>query len=81
MSGSDPTSDTETAAEVIAFPKVKAAKADQRRFEARWGKSVADRGYTMLPAVLIRASAPAGAGARAFQRAPASRLSLVGAGQ
>ncbi len=42
-------------AEVIAFPKTKASKADQRRFEGRWGKAVADRGYTMLPAVLIRA--------------------------
>lgn len=42
-------------AEVIAFPKAKASKADQRRFEARWGKPVAERGYTMLPAVLIRA--------------------------
>jgi Helix-turn-helix domain len=42
-------------AEVIKFPKANASKADQRRFEARWGKQVADRGYTMLPAVLIRA--------------------------
>lgn len=50
-----PTSEPSAEAEVIAFPKAKAAKADQRRFEARWGKTVAGRGYTMLPAVLIRA--------------------------
>jgi predicted transcriptional regulator len=41
--------------DVIAFPKPATSKADQRRFEARWGKAVAARGYTMLPAVLIRA--------------------------
>lgn len=50
-----PNSEAPAEAEVIAFPKPKASKADQRRFEARWGKVVADRGYTMLPAVLIRA--------------------------
>jgi predicted transcriptional regulator len=55
----EPTNPTENnpapEAEVIKFPKANASKADQRRFEARWGKQVADRGYTMLPAVLIRA--------------------------
>ena len=50
-----PTSEPAAEAEVIAFPKAKTTKADQRPFEARWGKIVADRGYTMLPAVLIRA--------------------------
>jgi len=50
-----PTSEPPAEAEVIAFPKAKATKADQGRFEARWGKIVAERGYTMLPAVLIRA--------------------------
>lgn len=43
-----------TDTKVVPFPKP-AAKADQRRFEARWGRPVADRGFTMLPAVLIRA--------------------------
>jgi len=57
MSENNTSSSTEAAsdAEVIEFPKAKTSKADQRRFEARWGKIVADRGYTMLPAVLIRA--------------------------
>jgi DNA-binding MarR family transcriptional regulator len=50
-----PTPDAASAAEVIQFPKAQASKADQRRFEARWGKAVAARGYTMLPAALIRA--------------------------
>lgn len=50
-----PTNEPPAEAEVIEFPKTKATKADQRRFEARWGKTVAGRGYTMLPAVLIRA--------------------------
>lgn len=55
MTETPPNPSTPTDAEVIAFPKTKASKADQRRFEARWGKLVAGRGYTMLPAVMIRA--------------------------
>jgi len=52
----EPTPDEpNSASAVIAFPAGKASKANQRRFEARWGKIVAGRGYTMLPAVLIRA--------------------------
>jgi len=39
---------------VVPFPKG-GSKNDKRRFETRWGRPVADRGYTMLPAVLIRA--------------------------
>ena len=56
MSKTEPPKDDEAnPAKVITFPKKPAPKADQRRFEARWGRPVADRGYTMLPAVLIRA--------------------------
>jgi predicted transcriptional regulator len=57
MSEKAETSTTETAAEatVLKFPAPSASKADQRRFDARWGKEVASRGFTMLPAVLIRA--------------------------
>jgi predicted transcriptional regulator len=40
-------------AEVISFPK--AAKSDQRRADERWGKGVMGRGYTIVPALLIRA--------------------------
>lgn len=39
-------------------PKAEAAETSRpkrRTFEAKWGKSVADRGFVMVPAILLRA--------------------------